>query len=226
LNVNRTSLRAQVKEILLARILNGEYKPGDALVAMQIAQELVTSQAPVRESLRELEALGFVESEPYRGSRVRAVTRAELAEIYPVRAALEEVAARAAAKRLAGHVEALEAELAAMQRAAEKGDLFEQVQHDVAFHRLIVEASGNQVLLDVWKSLRIEARTLISAITTDLDPYELAERHRSVLEDLAVGDSLRAGKIIRQHVEFFGELILKADHDSHAADDAGALSHS
>ena len=226
MNVNRMSLRAQVKEILLARILNGEYKPGDRLVEMQIAQELGTSQAPVRESLRELEALGFVESEPYRGSRVKAVTRAELAEIYPVRAALEEVAARAATKRLAGNAEALEAELAAMHRAAEKGDLYEQVQHDVAFHRLIVEASGNKVLLDAWKSLRIEARTLISAIATDLDPHELAERHRPVLEALTAGDSERAGKIIRQHVEFFGELILKADHDSHAADNAGAISRS
>ncbi len=74
---------------------------------------------------------------------------------------------------------------------------------------MIVEASGNRVLIDVWKSLRIEARTLISAIATDLDPHELAERHHPVLEALAAGDSERAGTIIRQHVEFFGELILK-----------------
>jgi DNA-binding GntR family transcriptional regulator len=210
LNVlSRISLRAQIKEILLKRILNGEYKPGDRLVEMQIAQELGTSQAPVRESLRELEALGFVESEPYRGTRVKEVTKEELTEIYPVRAALEDVAARAAARRLAGNVDALEAELAAMHREADKGDLYEQVRHDVNFHRLIVEASGNQVLLEVWKSLRIEARTLISAIATELSPYELAERHRPVLEALAAGDSERAGTLIRQHVEFFGELIRK-----------------
>jgi DNA-binding GntR family transcriptional regulator len=210
LNVlSRISLRAQIKEILLTRILNGEYKPGDRLVEMQIAQELGTSQAPVRESLRELEALGFVESEPYRGTRVKEVTKEELTEIYPVRAALEDVAARAAARRLAGNVDALGAELAAMHREAEKGDLYEQVRHDVNFHRLIVEASGNQVLLEVWKSLRIEARTLISAIATELGPYELAERHRPVLEALAAGDSERAGTLIRQHVEFFGELIRK-----------------
>jgi DNA-binding GntR family transcriptional regulator len=209
LNVSRTSLRAQIREILLARILNGAYKPGDRLVEMQIAQEFHTSQAPVRESLRELEALGFVESEPYRGTRVREVTKAELAEIYPVRAALEEVAAKAAAKRLAGNVEALEAELAAMHREASNGDLYEQVRHDVEFHRLIVEAAGSQVLLEAWKSLRIEARTLISSIATDLNPYELAERHRPVLEALAAGDGERAGALIRQHVEFFGEFILK-----------------
>jgi len=211
LSVSRTSLRTQIKEILLARILNGEYKPGDRLVEMQIAQELGTSQAPVRESLRELEALGFVESEAYRGTRVREVTKAELTEIYPVRAALEEVAARVAALRLAGNVEALEAELDAMHREAKNGDLYEQVRHDVEFHRLIVEASGNRVLIEVWKSLRIEARTLISAIATDLDPDELAERHRPVLEALAAGDSEQAGTLIRQHVEFFGELILKGE---------------
>ena len=211
MNVNRTSLRTQIKEILLARILNGEYQPGDRLVEMQIAQEFGISQAPVRESLRELEALGFVESEPYRGTRVRAVTKAELTEIYPVRAALEEVAARMAAHRLAGKVEALEAELAAMHQAAEKGDLYEQVQHDVEFHRLIVEASGNRVLQDVWRSLRIEARTLISVLKVDIGGHEIAEMHRPVFEALAEGDAEKAGVLLRKHVEYFGELILKGE---------------
>ena len=211
MNVNRTSLRTQIKEILLARILDGEYQPGDRLVEMQIAQEFGISQAPVRESLRELEALGFVESEPYRGTRVRAVTKAELTEIYPVRAALEEVAARAAAQRLAGRIEALAAELAAMHQAAEKGDLYEQVQHDVEFHRLIVEASGNRVLQDVWRSLRIEARTLISALKADIGGHEIAEMHRPVLEALAEGDAEKAAMLLRKHVEYFGELILKGE---------------
>jgi DNA-binding GntR family transcriptional regulator len=209
LSLIRTNLRTQIKEILLARILNGEYKPGDRLVELQIAQEFGTSQAPVRESLRELEALGFVTTEPYRGTRVREVTGDELAEIYPVRAALEEVAARAAAKHLAGNVETLEAELAAMQREAENGDLLEEIRHDVAFHRLIVETSGNKVLLDVWKSLRIEARTLISALASEIDPDTLASMHRPILDALNEGDSEKAGRIIREHVEYFGTLLLK-----------------
>lgn len=207
----RTSLRAQIKEILLARILNGEYKPGDRLVELQIAQEFGTSQAPVRESLRELEALGFVTTEPYRGTRVKEVTKAELSEVYPVRAALEEVAARSAATRLAGNVEALEAELVAMRQAAIDGNLYEEVRHDVAFHRLIVEASGNRVLQDVWKSLRIEARTLISVLASAIDPAELAELHQPVLAALAAGDGEQAGRLIREHVEYFGRLLLKSE---------------
>ena len=174
MSLSRTVLSEQLKEILLKRILSGEYKSGDRLVEMQIAQEFEISQAPVR-------------------------------------AALEEVAARLAAKRLAGNVKALEAELAAMYAAAEKGDLDEQVQHDVEFHRLIVEASGNRVLQDVWRSLRIEARTLISVLKTDIGGHEIAEMHRPVLEALAEGDAERAGLLLRQHVEYFGELILKED---------------
>ena len=211
MSLNRAVLSDQVKEILLKRILDGEYSPGDRLVEMHIAQEFEISQAPVREALRELEALGFVESEPYRGTRVRAVTKSELTEIYPVRAALEEVAARAAAVHLAGNVEALEAELEAMHAAAEKGDLYEEVQHDVEFHRLIVEASGNRVLQDMWRSLRIEARTLISVLKAHIGGYELTELHRPVLEALAEGDAEKAGSLLRNHVEYFGELIMKGD---------------
>ena len=211
MSLNRAVLSDQVKEILLKRILDGEYSPGDRLVEMHIAQEFEISQAPVREALRELEALGFVESEPYRGTRVRAVTKSELTEIYPVRAALEEVAARAAAVHLAGNVEALEAELEAMLAAAEKGDLYEEVQHDVEFHRLIVGASGNRVLQDMWRSLRIEARTLISVLKAHIGGYELAEMHRPVLEALAEGDAEKAGLLLRNHVEYFGELIMKGD---------------
>jgi DNA-binding GntR family transcriptional regulator len=211
--VTRTVLREQVKELLLERILSGEFRPGDRLVETRIAQELGTSQAPVREALRDLELLRFVESEPFRGSRVRGISPEELAEIYPVRAALEEVAAREAATRLDGDVSALEAELAAMREAADEHDLRRQVEHDVQFHRLIVEASANRTLLDVWTSLRVEARTIITVLTTKIDPHELAELHVPVLAALADRDPARAGQALRRHVEHFGELLLEGGNE-------------
>ena len=207
--VSKIPLREQVKELVLERILDGTYQPGDRLVETRIAQELGTSQAPVREALRELESLRFVESEPFRGARVRAVSRAQMAEIYPVRAALEEVAGREAARRLNGDVKALEAELEAMRRAARASDIHRQVEHDVRFHRLIVEAAGNATLLEVWSSLRIEARTIITLLTTGIDPAELVEFHVPVLEALRSGDPEQAGLVLRHHVEHFADLLLK-----------------
>lgn len=205
--VTRTVLREQVKELLLERILNGAYRPGDRLVETRIAQELGTSQAPVREALRDLEVLRFVESEPFRGARVREVSAAELAEIYPVRAALEELAAREAAVRLDGAVGELADELAGMREAADRGDLHALVEHDVSFHRLIVEASGNGILLDVWTSLRVEARTIITALKTGIDHHELAETHEPLLSALAEREPERAGSAVRRHIEEFGELL-------------------
>ncbi len=207
--LTRVVLRAQVKEILLERILAGEYAPGERLVETRIAQELGTSQAPVREALRELEQLRLVESAPYRGAWVREVSPAELAEIYPVRAALEEVAARGAAVRLEGRTAALEAELAAMRRAADEGDLRALVEHDVRFHRLIVEASGNRTLVEVWRALHVESRTAITALATRIDPHELADKHEPVLRALADRDPERAGAVLRAHIEEFGRLVLQ-----------------
>jgi DNA-binding GntR family transcriptional regulator len=204
--VGRIVLRDQVKTILLERILSGDYAPGDRLVETRIAQELGTSQAPVREALRELELLRFLESAPFRGTWVREVSDAELIEVFPIRAALEEVAAREAAKRLDGDVAALEAEIDAMAKAE---DVVAQAEHDARFHQLIVEASGNTRLFEMWSSLQVEARTTITAVATGLAPAEAAELHRPILEALRGRNAKQAGKAIRSHVEMFGKRLVK-----------------
>jgi DNA-binding GntR family transcriptional regulator len=207
--VARTVLREQVKELVLERILSGEYGPGSRIVETRIAQELGTSQAPVREALRDLELLRLVESEPFRGARVRDVSPEEMAEIYPVRAALEEVAAREAATRLGGDVRELERELEAMRRAADAGDLHEQVVHDVEFHRLFVEAAGNRTLVAVWSSLGVHARTFTTLLRAGLDPHELVERHVPILEAFRAGDPDRAAAAVRDHLEHFARALLE-----------------
>jgi DNA-binding GntR family transcriptional regulator len=200
-------LRDQIKEVLLARILEGDYAPGQRIVEMQVASEFGTSQAPVREALRELEALRLIVSEPHRGARVREVTNRELAEVYPVRAALEEEAARAAAVRLGGDVGPLEAEYRAMRGAADRDDAHALVMHDVQFHRVIVEGSGNQTLLDLWSSLRVEARTVISMVKDHSDLHEVAEMHAPLIEAFRSQDRARCARMVRKHIEHFAKWV-------------------
>ncbi len=211
MSLTRTVLREQIRELLLERILKGELQSGDRIVELQIAQELGTSQAPVREALRELQSLGFVEHEPYRGTRVRRITEEELAEIYPVRAALEELAAQEAASRLDGKVEELEREFEAMREAADRDDLQDLAAHDATFHRLIVEAAGNKVLLDTWRTLRVEARVVVTALKTDIDLQELAELHRPLLEALKEGSPGKAGRALRQHFETLRTMMKRGE---------------
>jgi regulatory GntR family protein len=80
----RTSMRDRIRDVLVARILNGSYPAGTQLRELILAREFNVSQAPIREPLRELEGSG-VASERYRGTRVRGADLEELAESYELR---------------------------------------------------------------------------------------------------------------------------------------------
>jgi DNA-binding GntR family transcriptional regulator len=199
MSIARTVLREQVKDVLLERILRGELEPGERLVETRLARELGTSQTPVREALRDLELLRLVESEPFRGSRVRAVDDSQLLPVFPVRAALEELAASEAARN-ASDVRALDDELDSMREAAAAADWRTQIAHDVAFHRTMVELAGNEPLLQSWLVLGVEVSTAFATYQTLWDQTELAEFHVPIVEAIRAGDSRRAGAEARKHV--------------------------
>ena len=205
--ISRTVLREQVKDVLLQRIVSGELQPGERLVETRIAQELGTSQAPVREALRDLELLRLVESEPFRGSRVRVFDEEEMIDVYPVRASLEELAARLATEKLEGDVSALEVEFEGMRDAVKRGDTNALVRHDIAFHRLIVESAGNSILEQCWKSLGVESRITISLYGTYMDPEQAAERHVKLIDAIRAGNVSAAGREARKHVEVSAKLM-------------------
>jgi DNA-binding GntR family transcriptional regulator len=198
--VSRTILREQVKEVLLERILRGDLEPGTRLVETRIARDLGTSQAPVREALRDLQSLRLVESEPFRGARVRAVDDEQLLPVFPVRMALEELAAREAAVHSNGDVRPLERELKAMRQAATRGDWRTQIAHDLAFHRAMVEMSGSEPLLQSWLVLGVEVSTAFATYWTFWDQVDLAEFHVPILEAIRSGNPVLAGAEARKHV--------------------------
>ena len=57
MTLERSVMREQIKELIIKRILEGTYQPGQRVVELQLVQELGVSQAPVREALRDLEAM-------------------------------------------------------------------------------------------------------------------------------------------------------------------------
>jgi DNA-binding GntR family transcriptional regulator len=199
-SVARTVLREQIKDVLLERILRGELQPGERLVETRLARELGTSQAPVREALRDLQLLRLVDSEPFRGARVRAVDDEQLLPVFPVRMALEELAAREAARRADGDIVLLEREVDGMRTAAHAGDWRAQISHDVAFHRTVVELADNEPLLQSWLVLGVDVSTAFATYWTYFEQADLAEFHVPILEAIRAGDVARAGSEARKHV--------------------------
>ena len=207
--IQRVVLSEQVKEELLDDIMSGRYKPGDRLVESQIAKRMGISQSPVREALRDMVAMRFVEVEPHKGARVRKIDQREVLEIYPVRACLEELAGQLAVSRAADYLGELDRAITKMVKAFSAGDVRTLAHWDVAFHRTILEASGNQILIETWNSLMIEARTFVTLnnLISRAPEVDLAGRHYPIIEALEEGDPIKCGKVMRNHVEEFGSVM-------------------
>ena len=201
-----TPLRQRLKEALLRRILGGHYDPGDRLVELRIAEEFGTSQGPVREALRELEATGLVTNIPRRGTYVSEVMSEGLREIYTVRGALEEQATRILTSRGGADLAALQREVDLMHVAAGEGNVYGMIEHSVTFHRAIMEAAGNRLLLNIWQSLQIETRTTITMLVEGLDLMEIARSHQPIVDAIAGGDAEEAARVAREHQDYFERL--------------------
>ena len=203
MTLERDCMSDRICRVLVERIIGGRLAAGERLVEMRIAEEFRTSQAPVREALRELETLRLVESEPYRGTRVREVGEREMAEAYAVRAVLEQAAAEAAAPGLKGNVESLRRCLERLRVGALAQDREAYAEHDLAFHRGIVKAADNNILLQTWDSLGFDVRLRIMLARKEPDLPKFAACHDPILEALEAGDGPTAGRLLREHAESF-----------------------
>jgi DNA-binding GntR family transcriptional regulator len=202
--ISRSVLSEQVKERLVRAILDGRYAPGDRIVETRVARELGTSQAPVREALRDLEALGLIEAQPFRGARVRRPSTAELLEAFAVRTALETLAARLAMEHLVpATLLELQALVDAMRAAAARGDVLAEVQADAEFHGCIITLSGNRALARVWRQLEPYSRTFITISTPGADRQRIAEVHAPIVTALERRDGDAVTAAIDDH---FAEL--------------------
>jgi DNA-binding GntR family transcriptional regulator len=209
--LERRVFREEIREKLIEEILDGKLRPGTRIVETRIAQQFGVSQGPVREALRDLELFGFVVSSPFRGTQVRRISTDDLLEIYPIRAALEAVAARAAAPLITQAVVAqLEEHLAAMREAVARNDAHAQATADAAFHHTIIQAAGNRMLEHVWQTMRLSITTCVTHAVTHKSLHEITERHVPLLAALRSGDPARAEAEIRKHIEEPGEWIRAA----------------
>jgi DNA-binding GntR family transcriptional regulator len=206
--ITRSVLSEQVKGRLLQAILDGRYPPGARIVETRVAKEFGTSQAPVREALRDLEALGVVETAPFKGARVRQPSTEELLEAFEVRAVLEGHGAVLAMSNMGGEgFDRLEELTEEMRQAAEAGDPYREATADTEFHRLIMQHSGNATLVRVWSTLEPFLRTYITIVSPGVDRQAVADRHLPIIDALRRHDPDLVEEAFRVHFEAAGTAL-------------------
>jgi len=149
------SLRQRILMDIRNAIIQGHLKPGDKLREQEISSQMSVSRGPVREALRDLEALGLVVSSPYRETIVADVREEEVTDLLiPVRLQLELFAIKHNQEKMDdAFYERLNELVAQMKIAADSGDLFSLVEGDIRFHEQILELDSSSYTMQIWSSI-------------------------------------------------------------------------
>lgn len=203
---HRTCMRDRIRDALVTRILDGTYPAGMRLKELTLAREFGVSQAPIREALRELEGSGLVKNERYRGTRVRGADYREIRESYELRGLMEERALQLAAPFSRELADELAARTRSMASAIDERNPERYIDEALAYHRRLIEASGNQTFLVVWDFLhwnvrgRVVLRRIAHADGGGLKPF--LELHRALNRRIRAGDvrgaTDKVGAILRR----------------------------
>jgi serine phosphatase RsbU (regulator of sigma subunit) len=210
----RSNSLATGRARLARELFGGRYYPGQLLLLREISVQYEMNEESVLKAFAEFQALGIVILSGNFSATVQSPNPKEMQEAYEIRAALEEIAGRAAALFLKNNAADLRRELGAMRAAANAGNLDAFAEHDVRFHRAILRASQNEVLLRVWDTLAIDLRirAVIGKALKELP--EVVESHQAIVDALENGRGREAGVLLRNHVETMLEYLKKSQSDS------------
>ena len=206
---NRPAL-ADAYSLILAAIDEGIYKPGDRLVESELAERFGVSRTPVREALQRLETQSLLTRDG-RSLIVASLDHNQLAELYVVRAELEGLAARLAARHATvEEVRVLRDMVAADRKLA--GDPSALSRANKRFHRQIHLASHNRFLV---RQLDLVHRSMALLATTSFEAEgrgaAALDEHHAIVEAIARGDGEGAEAALQMHISLAFETRLKLD---------------
>jgi DNA-binding GntR family transcriptional regulator len=219
------------------RISSGELPVGTWLRQERLAQELGVSRMPVREALRQLQAMGTLEIIAHRGARVRLPSTRDIAEVYELRGLLEGHAAAAAAELITSDQ---------IRRLREADSMFREIVADLKaqdgrstkdyrplwheanskFHSVIIEASGNKHLAETIESLHRKIPRSLTWVALGNDVRRLernAAEHARILKAIDQGDPDLARELVQTHARHARDLLVRKLDESHSA--TGATIH-
>lgn len=192
-------LTEQIHQVLSTRIMDHTYEPGSPLRIDTIARELGVSPTPVREAMLLLDGEGLAMRDGSRGYFTPPlITRAELADLWEFRLALEPwAAARAARLGTADGRRHLATETAGDLDLGTYRAMFE---HDQRFHAAVFSLAGNTSAAHAFARAHVHVRIFRIALAAQLGDHGLRE-HSAVAHAVLAGDETASADAMRSHLE-------------------------
>ena len=185
--------------LVLAAIDSGVYRPGERLVESELAERFGVSRTPIREALQRLETQSLLARDG-RSLIVASLDHNQLSELYVVRAELEGLAARLAARHATPEEVRVLKEMVAKDHAL-LGNPDAMSRANRRFHRQVHLASHNRYLV---QQLELVHRSMALLATTSLaaegrDEAALSE-HIGIVGAIETGDAVAADNALRTHI--------------------------
>ena len=210
------SLRGQVFDKIRSDILNGKYNRGEELVESSIGKELGISRTPVREAIRQLELEGLVQLVPNKGAFVTGISEKDVRDIYLIRARLEGLAARMAAKNITPELLDAMEETVVLSEYHAKKEHYEQVcEMDSKFHKLLYKASGSRILEHTLTDFhQYVQRVRMASIMKKRRMEKSNDEHDAILTAIREHDEEKAELVATRHISNTVENLKNYDLDS------------
>ena len=206
-------LHEVVFNTLRKAILTGELDPGERLMEIHLANQFGVSRTPVREAIRMLEQEGLVTLRPARGAVVASISAESVKDVLEVRRALDVLCARLACRRIS------EDDLVALKNACDEfektasdtdADISAIAACDVAFHEIILAATGNRRLKQLVNNLSEQMYRYRYEYLKDSDIYgQLIREHRMIYEAIRSRDENAASEACGLHIDNQENAIMK-----------------
>lgn len=213
MELRRSQTLVSICEAEIARlILEGELGRGERINEVALAARLGVSRGPLREACRSLAQAGLLEVQVNRGFFVRKHERKEVVDLYDLRAGLMRLAGELAARRITdADLRRLHDLLAAMDAARDGNNTDRFRDLNTEFHAVLVKASDNRRLQQVYDGLARELRLFRQRGIASAEAMDASSReHRAIVEAIADRDPARAGAAMEHHILMGKERFLAA----------------
>lgn len=204
-------LRDVVFNTLRQAILTGELKPGERLMELHLADKLGVSRTPVREAIRRLELEGLVTMIPRKGAEVAQITEKSMSDVLEVRRTLDALCAELACDRItAGSLAALKKACDHFEQCVSTHDAKKIAEADVSLHDIIVEATGNQRLIQMVHNLSEQMYRYRFEYIKDSSQHDtLVKEHRIIYQSIVDKDKETAAAAARLHIDNQKKAIIR-----------------
>ena len=198
-------------EQLVEAIADGTLAPGRRIRQEELGRMLGVSRQPVSHALQLLKQQRLVEENGRRGLVVSTIDAVAIRELYQVRTALDALAARLAAERIADRVIELSQRRAAQRTLAEGLKLHPDapvlafIQADVAFHTALYRLSGNRAIEDTVAAQWPHFKRSMGIVLDDPEQHPLVWcEHEEIMRLVLAGDAAGAESAARHHTDRAG----------------------